>query len=214
MPAPLESDASVEAGLRTLSERSPVMAELIARHGPYTPRRAERPDVFGALARAIVYQQLAGRAAAAIHGRFVALCGSTVTPKVVQSLDPDDIRAVGLSRAKRDAIVDLAAHAADGLLSLVTLDSLDDEALTRRLCRVRGIGPWTAQMFLIFELGRLDVWPTGDLAVRKGFGQAFGHDAAPTARELKPMGEPFKPYRSMVAWYCWRVLDTVAPSSP
>ena len=101
----------------------------------------------------------------------------------------------------------------DGLLDLSTLDALDDDTLTRRLCRVRGIGPWTAQMFLIFELGRLDVWPTGDLAVRKGFGQAFGHDDAPTARELKPMGDPFKPYRSMVAWYCWRVLDTAAPSS-
>ena len=214
MPATLESEASIQAGLHTLAERSPIMAGLIAQHGPYTPRRAARPDVFGALARAIVYQQLAGRAAAAIHTRFVALCQSTVTPQVVQSLDPDDIRAVGLSRAKRDAIVDLAAHAVDGLLDLSTLDALDDDTLTRRLCRVRGIGPWTAQMFLIFELGRLDVWPTGDLAVRKGFGQAFGHDTAPTARELKPMGDPFKPYRSMVAWYCWRVLDTKAPSSP
>ena len=121
------------------------------------------------------------------------------------------IRSAGLSRAKRDAIVDLTRHALDGLLDLATLDQLDDEALTRRLCQVRGIGPWTAQMFLLFELGRLDVWPTGDLAVRKGFGQMFGHDTPPTPRALRDAGEPFRPWRSIVAWYCWRLLDTPTP---
>ncbi|MGC6491287.1 MAG: DNA-3-methyladenine glycosylase family protein, partial [Myxococcota bacterium] len=130
----------------------------------------------------------------------------------VLATDPDAIRAAGLSRAKRDAVVDLARHAQTGHLDLTALDAMEDEALIRHLCAVRGIGPWTAQMFMMFELGRLDVWPTGDLAVRKGFGLAFGHPEAPTARALAPLGDPFRPYRSIVAWYCWRVVDTQTPS--
>ncbi|HCH66452.1 MAG: hypothetical protein CL927_07545 [Deltaproteobacteria bacterium] len=202
----------ISQALEALAQRSEVLAALIQQHGPYRPRRAAQPDVFGALARAIIYQQLAGKAAAAIHGRFVDLCGGQVDARTVTALDPEVIRSAGLSRAKRDAIVDLARHAQEGLLDLESLDRLDDDALTRTLCQVRGIGPWTAQMFLIFELGRLDVWPTGDLAVRKGFGLAFGHAEPPKARALKPLGEPFRPYRSIVAWYCWRVLDTDTPS--
>ena len=89
-----------------------------------------------------------------------------------------------------------------------TLDALSDQALTDVLCRVRGIGPWTAQMFMLFELGRLDVWPTGDLAVRKGFGIVFDLPATPKAKDLEPMGDRYQPYRSIVAWYCWRLLDT------
>ena len=198
---------SVEAALEALSARSEVMASLIITHGPYTPRRAVDPAPFSALCKAIIYQQLAGKAAASIHGRFEALIDGPINPERILGLDPDAIRGAGLSGAKRDAVLDLAAHGARGELEMSTLDALDDEALTRWLCRVRGIGPWTAQMFLLFELGRLDVWPTGDLGVRRGFGHAFRKGETPTARELGPMGEPFRPYRSIVAWYCWRAAD-------
>ncbi len=210
--ASMDPDETIAHALNTLCERSPVIAQLIAKHGPYAPRPAASPDVFGALARAIIYQQLAGKAAASIHGRFQALMGDDgVCPAAVLGLDPEIIRSAGLSRAKRDAVVDLARHAQEGLLDLEVLQAMSDEVLIRTLCRVRGIGPWTAQMFMLFELGRLDVWPTGDLAVRKGFGLAFGHDAPPTAKALEPLGDPFVPYRSIVAWYCWRVLDTSTP---
>jgi len=201
----------IPLALDELAARSDVLATLIARHGPYTPRRSAHPDVFGSLARAIVFQQLAGKAAASIHGRFADLFEGPVTSEKVLATDPERIRSAGLSRAKRDAVIDLARHGRDGLLDLATLDRLDDEALIQSLCRVRGIGPWTAKMFLLFELGRLDVWPTGDLAVRKGFAIAFDRPAPLTARALEPEGDPFRPYRSIVAWYCWRVLDTQTP---
>jgi 3-methyladenine DNA glycosylase/8-oxoguanine DNA glycosylase len=201
----------IAQALDELATRSEVLANLIERQGPYEPRRSSRPDVFGSLARAIIFQQLAGKAASSIHRRFADLFDGSVTSEKVLAADPELIRSAGLSGAKRDAVIDLARHGREGLLDLPMLESLDDEALTRSLCRVRGIGPWTAQMFLLFELGRLDVWPTGDLAVRKGFGVAFDRPVAPTARELEPMGDPYRPYRSIVAWYCWRVLDTITP---
>ena len=189
------------------------MATLITTHGPYAPRRASNPEPFSALCKAIIYQQLAGKAAASIHGRFEALIDGPITPQRILELEPEVIRSAGLSGAKRDAVLDLAAHGARGELEMSTLDTLDDEALTRWLCRVRGIGPWTAQMFLLFELGRLDVWPTGDLGVRRGFGHAFRQGETPTARELAPLGEPFRPFRSIVAWYCWRAADAVKTGS-
>ena len=201
----------IAQALDDLATRSDVLANLVERHGPYKPRRSSSPDVFGSLARAIIFQQLAGKAASSIHRRFADLFDGSVTPEAVLAVDPELIRSAGLSRAKRDAVLDLARHGMDGLLDLPMLESLNDEALIRSLCHVRGIGPWTAQMFLLFELGRLDVWPTGDLAVRKGFGIAFDRPVAPIARELEPEGDPYRPYRSIVAWYCWRVLDTLTP---
>jgi DNA-3-methyladenine glycosylase II len=203
----------VDTALKDLAERSPVMATLIATHGPYTPRRAAEPAPFRALCKAIIYQQLAGKAAASIHGRFEALISGPVTPDRVLELGPEVIRGAGLSRAKRDAVLALAGHGARGELDLVTLDALDDDALTGWLCRVRGVGPWTAQMFLLSELGRLDVWPTGDLGVRRGYGHAFTTPEVPTARALGPLGEPFRPYRSLVAWYCWREADATKSAS-
>ena len=136
------------------------------------------------------------------------LLGGTVSPEAVLALDPEVLRTAGLSGAKRDAVIDLAKHTLAGRLELETLDLLDDEALTRTLVQVRGIGPWTAQMFMLFELGRLDVWPIGDLGVRKGFALAFETQEVPTSKELGPLGDPFQPYRSIVAWYCWRELDS------
>jgi 3-methyladenine DNA glycosylase/8-oxoguanine DNA glycosylase len=162
---------------------------------------------FESLAEAIVYQQLAGRAAATIHGRFVLALGGVVTPESVLSASDEVLAACGLSRAKAASIRDLADHVASGRLVLDRMGRLPDQDVVDQLTQVRGIGPWTAQMFLLGTLGRLDVWPTGDYGVRAGFGRAWGLPGIPTPQELEALGEPFRPYRSLVAWYCWRVAD-------
>jgi 3-methyladenine DNA glycosylase/8-oxoguanine DNA glycosylase len=132
---------------------------------------------------------------------------------VFASKVPDEAyRAAGLSRAKTDAIRDLAAHVLAGDVDLVRAGRMQDDDVVAMLTKVRGVGPWTAQMFLIFDLHRLDVWPTGDYAVRVGYGRAFGLDETPTPRELAELGEAFRPYRTIAAWYCWRsVAPVVTP---
>jgi DNA-3-methyladenine glycosylase II len=163
---------------------------------------------FEALVRAIVYQQLAGAAAAAIHGRLIAALGSEVTPERVLAQPAEALRAAGLSANKTASLQDLASKVLDGTVVLdpAGLRAESDDELVARLSTVRGIGKWTAEMFLMFQLRRLDVWPTGDLGVRKGFGLAWGIPT-PTAKQLEPLGDPFRPYRSVVAWYCWRAAE-------
>jgi 3-methyladenine DNA glycosylase/8-oxoguanine DNA glycosylase len=189
-------------------ERDPVLAGLVDRHGP-APRRRPVPVArrFESLAEAIVYQQLAGRAAATIHGRFVLALNGQVTPESVLAAPDEVLAASGLSRAKAASIRDLADHVASGRIALDRIGRLSDDEVVDHLTQVRGIGPWTAQMFLLSTLGRLDVWPTGDYGVRAGFGRAWGLPVLPTPKELDELGEPFRPYRSLVAWYCWRVMD-------
>jgi DNA-3-methyladenine glycosylase II len=188
--------------------RDPVLARLVDRHGR-APRRRPVPvgRRFESLAETIVYQQLAGRAAATIHGRFVSALDGTVTPESVLTASDEVLAACGLSRAKATSIRDLADHVASGRIALDRIGRLSDVEVVDHLTQVRGIGPWTAQMFLLSTLGRLDVWPTGDYGVRTGFGRAWGLPAVPTPKELDELGEPFRPYRSLVAWYCWRVMD-------
>jgi DNA-3-methyladenine glycosylase II len=201
---------SFAVGARTLADRDPVIARLVALAGlPRVPR--SRETAFAALVRAIVYQQLAGAAAAAIHGRLLAALDDSPRPEALLVLDAATLRAVGLSANKVASLYDLAAKALDGtvLLNPRGLARQSDDEVTARLSTVRGIGPWTAQMFLIFQLRRLDVWPTGDLGVRHGFGLAWDIPT-PTTRELEPLGDPFHPYRSVVAWYCWRAAELLA----
>jgi 3-methyladenine DNA glycosylase/8-oxoguanine DNA glycosylase len=162
---------------------------------------------FESLAETIVYQQLAGRAAATIHGRFVAALGGTVTPESVLAAPDEVLAASGLSRSKAASIKDLADQVASGRIALDRMGRLPDAEVVDHLTQVRGIGPWTAQMFLLGTLGRLDVWPTGDYGVRAGFGKAWGLPALPSPKELDELGEPFRPYRSLLAWYCWRAAD-------
>jgi 3-methyladenine DNA glycosylase/8-oxoguanine DNA glycosylase len=185
------------------------MAALVERHGPMhlppPPRAAQR---FEQLARSITFQQLAGRAASTIWGRVRALVPGEFTPSSVLSVPEDDLAAAGLSRAKRASIRDLAEHAADGRVVLERIGRLPDDQVMAHLIAVRGIGPWTAQMFLLFSLHRLDVWPTGDLGVRTGFARAWELAERPTATELEVLGEAYRPWRSVVAWYCWRAADT------
>ncbi len=162
---------------------------------------------FADLAETIVYQQLAGKAAASIHGRFVEALGGAVTPEGVLAAAPALLASCGLSRAKATSIRDLAEQVVTGRILLDRIGRLPDDAVVEHLTQVRGIGPWTAQMFLIGALGRLDVWPVGDYGVRAGFARGWGLDSIPTPKQLLELGEPFRPYRTLVAWYCWRVVD-------
>jgi DNA-3-methyladenine glycosylase II len=198
------------AAARELAERDPVMARLLAELGP--PRlRARHGTHFEALVRAIVYQQLAGAAASAIHGRLIAALDGDVRPETLLALSSAALRAAGLSGGKVASLRDLATKVLDGSVVLAPrrIARLGDEEIAARLSAVRGIGPWTADMFLLFQLRRLDVWPTGDLGVRRGYGLAWGVPM-PSARELQPLGDPFRPYRSVVAWYCWRAVELYA----
>lgn len=201
---------SYASGARALAETDPVIAALVAAVG--LPKiRPPQESHFAALVRAVLYQQLAGPAASAIHRRLIAAMGGEVTPEALLSLSPEALRGAGLSGNKAASLTDLATKVAQGTVVLnprgLARES-DDEVIVR-LSTVRGIGPWTAQMFLMFQLRRLDVWPTGDLGVRKGYGLAWGVPM-PTERQLGPLGEPFRPYRSVVAWYCWRATEIYA----
>jgi 3-methyladenine DNA glycosylase/8-oxoguanine DNA glycosylase len=202
----------VEAS-QNLAAQDPVMRSMFERIGPADLRRGRpRREHFAELARAILYQQLAGKAASAIHGRFAALFdGETATPGAVLALPVDQLRAAGLSGAKTASIRDLAEKVLDGSVQLDRINRLPDDEIVRELTLVRGIGPWTAEMFLIFQLGRLDVWPVGDFGIRKGYALLYGLTAPPSEKELEPLGEPFRPYRSVAAWYCWRAAETVTP---
>jgi len=212
-PAPSSTDGrkpSWTAAARILAERDPVIARLLAGTGP--PRLGRPAEShFGTLVRAIVYQQLAGRAAAAIHGRLIAAAGGEAEPGRLLALSDEQMRAAGLSRAKVASLRDLAAKVLDGtvVLSPRGLARESDDEIVARLSAVRGIGTWTAEMFLLFQLRRLDVWPVGDLGVRRGYGLAW-QIPEPTARELRPLGDPFRPYRSVAAWYCWRAAERYA----
>jgi DNA-3-methyladenine glycosylase II len=192
----------------TLMERDPKLAVLIDRHGIPPRRRPVRvSDRFASLVQSIVYQQLAGAAAATIHGRFVLALDGVITPEAVVAASPELLASCGLSGAKARSIRDLADHVLRGDVELERMGRLSDEAVVEHLTRVRGIGPWTAQMFLLGTLGRLDVWPTGDYGVRAGFAKGWDLPEIPSPQELAALGEPFRPYRSLVAWYCWRAAD-------
>jgi DNA-3-methyladenine glycosylase II len=190
-----------------LAEQDPVLRRLVAEAGPARVRPPSESH-FEALVRAIVYQQLAGAAAAAIHGRLIAALDGQVLPERLLSLPDEALRSAGLSGSKAASLRDLASKIGDGTVVLdpAGLRAESDAEIVARLSAVRGIGKWTAEMFLMFQLRRLDVWPTGDLGVRKGFGLAWGIPT-PTAKELEPLGDPYRPYRSVVAWYCWRAAE-------
>lgn len=201
---------SFPAAAAIVAERDPVLRRLIAEAGPARVRPPAETH-FAALVRSILYQQLAGAAAAAIHGRLIAALGDEVTPQRLLSLPTEALRSAGLSANKAASLQDLATKVLDGTVVLDPpgLRAESDAEVVARLSTVRGIGRWTAEMFLIFQLRRLDVWPTGDLGVRKGFGLAWGIPT-PTAKELEPLGDPYRPYRSVVAWYCWRAAELYA----
>jgi DNA-3-methyladenine glycosylase II len=186
------------------------MARLIKAAGAIELRPAIE-DHFAALVRSIMYQQLAGAAASTIHGRFLKLFAHGLSPAAVLALPEGTMRTAGVSGAKSAAITDLARKVQDGAVPLDAVDSFSDDELVAHLVQVRGIGPWTAQMFLIFQLRRLDVWPVDDYGIRKGWALAHKLKEPPAPRALQREGDLFRPFRTIAAWYCWRAVDTVLP---
>jgi DNA-3-methyladenine glycosylase II len=197
---------SLDAAVDEVAARDPVLAHLVALAGPIKHRPRDPDGPFGALVRAIVYQQLAGRAAQAIHQRVRATVSDTLTPETLSAVSDQALRAAGLSGNKLASLRDLSAKILDGTLDLNRSPRLSDDELIAALVTVRGIGRWTAEMYLMFELRRLDVWPVDDLGVRQGYGSAWRLDPPPSAKQLAPLGERFRPYRSIVARYCWAAV--------
>lgn len=201
---------AIWSGGRRKLGKDPVMGPWV-RHIGTIRADTEGGEPFPYLARSICYQQLAGKAAATIHGRFCDVLGGDVTPKKVLRTKEEKLRGAGLSRNKLAAIRDLAEKIESGAVDVSDLEDQPDEEVIRRLVQVRGIGEWTAQMYLMFRLFRPDVWPTGDLGVRAGYAKAYELDPPPTAKELAPLGDDFRPWRSAAAFYCWRILETELP---
>ena len=196
-----------------LAERDPVMAHLVAELG--VPRLRPRHDThFEALVRSIVYQQLAGPAAAAIHGRLIAALDGHVEPKAVLAASDEALRGAGLSANKAASIRDLATKTLDGTVVLDPrgLAREPDEEVIARLSTVRGIGRWTAEMYLIFSLGRMDVLPLADLGLRVGMQRQYELEEKPAPERLTELAEPWRPYRSIATWYVWRSFGAVPQS--
>ncbi len=186
------------------------LAALISRSRRYEiePNLTGRP--FDALAESIAYQQLNGKAAATIWGRVRAIFPKRkfLDPELVLKTPDETLRAAGLSRSKVAALKDLAAKTIDGTVPTArAMTSMTDDEIVERLIQVRGIGRWTVEMLLLFDLGRPDVWPVHDYGVRKGFAKIFGKRKLPTPKQMVKYGKRFAPYRSALAWYCWRALD-------
>ena len=198
-----------DEAVRYLSSRDPAMARLIELAGPFTMQIRRMHNPFEALARNIIYQQLHGRAAAAIHERVLALFGKKrLDPQDILAASNERLRSAGLSGAKLMALKDLAAKTLDGTVpTLAQLRRMNDEEIIERLTEVRGIGRWTVEMLLIFRLGRPDVLPIGDLAVLKGFSIISGRKELPKPKELLHYGERWRPFRSVASWYLWRVHE-------
>ena len=197
------ADRAVAAA--AIGAADPQVAAFIARAG-LPPGRPGEGDPFASLARAIVFQQLAGRPAAAIHRRFVDAIGGSVTAAAILATDTAALRAAGLSGAKTTSLQDLAAKVADGTVPVGELSTLDDDEIVARLVTVRGIGRWTAEMFLMFELERPDVWPVDDLGVRHGWRLIHEDTELLKPRALDAAGEAFRPHRSLLALLCWHAV--------
>jgi 3-methyladenine DNA glycosylase/8-oxoguanine DNA glycosylase len=204
---PRLSRRRLDEAVAHLRDADPKLARVIDAVGPCTMLPAREGSHFAHLARAIVYQQLSGSAAATIHGRVEAHLGGVVEPQAVARAADDALRAAGLSMAKTRALRDLAEQVLDGRLDLASVDAIDDAAVIDALVQVRGIGPWTAQMFLMFRLGRPDVLPVLDLGVRKGAQRMHRLRTLPDAARLERLAEPWRPWRSVASWYCWRALE-------
>lgn len=196
------------AALAHLRDADPVLGAWIDEAGP-CPLRARREGThFDAIARAIVYQQLSGKAAATIHGRFLGLFGGrNPSPRELAKADPAALRAVGLSGRKAEYLQDLARRASSRSFPIERLHELPDGEVIEVLTAVRGIGEWTAQMFLMFRLGRKDVLPTLDLGVQKGVQLLYGLRKLPTPERVAKVGACWAPYRTIASWYLWRRVD-------
>ncbi len=199
-----------EEAVAALCRADRALARVIKKAGPFTHRPEKLQSPFQALLRAIVYQQLSGKAAATILTRVKDLYPARAGLKAdaILRTSDEELRSAGLSRGKVLALKDLAAKTLDGTVpTLGRLKKMDDHEIISRLVEVRGIGPWTVEMLLIFRLGRPDILPTSDFGVRKGFMLTYGTKDLPTPTELLAHGERWRPYRSVASWYLWRAVD-------
>jgi DNA-3-methyladenine glycosylase II len=193
---------------RLLLRRDPVIGALIKQHGPCRIAEALRADHFAALVRAIIFQQLSTKAASTIHARLMALMpDGEVSAVALGALTEEQFRAVGVSRQKAMYLRDLCEKIAGGDVNLERVDALDDESVVAALTRVKGVGRWTAEMFLMFRLHRPDVLPVSDLGILTAVQKAYRLRSRPTADRLRKLADAWKPYRSIACWYLWRSLD-------
>jgi DNA-3-methyladenine glycosylase II len=195
----------MRAAVNHLKKSDPVLRAIIARVGPY--RIEYGPPEFHSLAESIVYQQLNGKAAVTIFNRFAALAGDPVTPQGILKLTAPEMRSVGLSKQKSSYLRDMAERAARGELDFSRLHELSDEEVIRHLTQVKGVGEWTAQMFLMFTLRRPNVLPTGDFGVQTAIKKHYNKRKLPKPEQMEKMARPWEPYRSVACWYLWRSLD-------
>jgi DNA-3-methyladenine glycosylase II len=188
-----------------LKKSDPVLCVIIERVGPF--RMEYSPPEFHSLAEAIVYQQLHGKAAATIFKRFTSLAGEPLTPEGILKLTDEQLRSVGLSKQKSTYLKDLAAKTSAGLLDFSKLDAMSDEEVIKHLTQVKGIGVWTAHMFLMFMLKRPDVLPTGDYGIQAAMKKHYRKRKMPKPKDMEKIAKPWIPYRSIACWYLWRSLD-------
>jgi DNA-3-methyladenine glycosylase II len=192
---------------RLLLRRDPVLAAVIRKHGACGLASAQRTDHFSALVRAITGQQLSTKAASTIYGRLIALMPDGVTPGALSTLTDQQMRAVGMSRQKVAYFRDLCDKALSGAVALDSLESMTDDEVIAALTQVKGIGRWSAEMFLMFRLHRPDVLPVDDLGIVNAVKNVYGLRKRPTADRIRKIGEAWRPYRSVASWYLWRTLD-------
>lgn len=192
---------------RLLLRRDPVLAALIRKHGPCGLAAAQRSDHFTALVRAITGQQLSTKAAATIFARLAALMPDGVTPPSLSALSDEQMRGVGMSRQKAAYFRDLCEKVQSGALPLDSLDAMTDDEVIASLTAVKGIGRWSAEMFLMFRLHRPDVLPVGDLGIVNAVKSVYRLRKTPSADRIRKIGESWRPYRSVASWYLWRSLD-------
>jgi DNA-3-methyladenine glycosylase II len=195
--------------MRELCRADGRLAKVIRKVGSFPTKRPKSRHPYAVLLKAIVYQQLAGKAAAAIFGRVTALgADGFPTPEEIMALDETKLRGAGLSRQKIAAVKDLAARTIDGTVpNLKEIRRMSEEEILERLTRVRGIGEWSVQMFLMSQLGRPDILPVQDYGIRKGFQNVYGLDDVPKPKAVLEHGERWRPYRSIASWYLWRAAD-------
>jgi DNA-3-methyladenine glycosylase II len=203
-------EASLRRATTHLCRADPILERIIREVGPCRLEVDRRSSTFAALVESILYQQITGRAAATIHGRLLVLAGTRrLAPEAILALSDQSLRGVGLSRQKVAYLKDLARRTAEGL-PLTRVGRLPDEAVIETLTVVKGIGRWTAHMFLIFRLGRLDVLPIDDYGIQKAIQQAYNLRSLPHAQRMLRLAQPWRPYRSVACWYLWRSMGGAA----
>ncbi|MFO0937092.1 MAG: DNA-3-methyladenine glycosylase [Gemmataceae bacterium] len=200
-----ESSDPHAAAKRHIQKHCPVLGPHVKRFGPC--KLVPNPDSFAMLCRSIISQQISTKAADSIRGRTLKLLGGKFTPKRFAKVSDDELRSCGLSAGKVKFLRDLVARVEDGTVPIRKLPAMENDEVRERLIVVKGIGPWTVDMFLMFSLGRPDVLPVGDLGIRAAVKKLWTMNELPTPSELTEIAEPWRPYRTVASWYLWRTIE-------